>query len=280
MDTEALVTFRLLKSGGKDFDLNVTRYTNSQNPVQDRDFCANDDIQIALQNDSYQTKVWYEKRRDEFRETPDGVRKIPNLFFANAYLAYHLQDPVSVLKNYAQRPKNLNFISHKNHKDGLYEKIFNEKTTFKDMLCSFYVFDTIVEKSKFSFNDTFKTNLYHSVALFKIAFTKYLVAKYGKDINVNNQIIKIYEKGEKEIIIKTFMFINQFIGNQIEISKDKEKNTERLIKFLFTLSHYQKIYDILVETEISVKDIENIVLKGNEEIIDGEKNNEDNEIEI
>ncbi|MEY3400634.1 MAG: hypothetical protein RLZZ86_237 [Cyanobacteriota bacterium] len=45
---ESLVTLRLLKSGGKDFDLNVTRYTNSQNPVDDRDFCANDDIQIML----------------------------------------------------------------------------------------------------------------------------------------------------------------------------------------------------------------------------------------
>jgi hypothetical protein len=48
MDGESLVTLRLLKSGGKDFDLNVTRYTNSQNPVDDRDFCANDDIQIML----------------------------------------------------------------------------------------------------------------------------------------------------------------------------------------------------------------------------------------
>ena len=64
MDSESLITLRLLKSGGKDFDLNVTRYTNSQNPVDDRDFCANDDIQIKLQIESYQTNIWYEKRRD------------------------------------------------------------------------------------------------------------------------------------------------------------------------------------------------------------------------
>ncbi|MDD5272787.1 MAG: AIPR family protein [Methylovulum sp.] len=31
MDSESLVTLRLLKSGGKEFDLNVTHYTNSQN---------------------------------------------------------------------------------------------------------------------------------------------------------------------------------------------------------------------------------------------------------
>lgn len=277
MDSEALVTLRLLKSGGKDFDLNVTRYTNSQNPVQDRDFCANDDIQVALQNASYQTNIWYEKRRDEFRETPTGVKKVPNFIFANVYLAYHLQDPVSVLKNHTQRfktHKDLNFISHKDHKDGLYEKIFNSNTSFEDMLCAFYIFNTIDSTTPFSYEDTFKTNLYHLLALFKVAFTKYLTAKYGDKINVNRQIIKIYEQGEKEVIIKTFKFLNQFVEKQIEVADNEEKTTERMFKFLFTLSHYQKIYDALEDTEISVKDIDDIVLKDNDDIIEGDKDTE------
>lgn len=277
MDNEGLITLRLLKSGGKNFDLNVTRYTNSQNPVQDRDFCANDEIQVALQNASYQTNIWYEKRRSEFRETPKGVKKIPNLVFANVYLAYHLQDPVSVLKNHTQRfktDKDLNFISHKDHKDGLYEKIFNKNTSYEDMLCAFYIFDIIDDNTPLSYQDTFKTNLYHLLALFKVAFTKYLKAKYDDKINVNKQIIKIYEKGEKAIIVKTFKFLNQFVEKQVKITNNKEKTNERMFKFLFTLSHYQKIYDTLEDTEISTKDIENIVLKDDDEIIDGDKDNE------
>lgn len=277
MDSEALVTLRLLKSGGKNFDLNVTRYTNSQNPVQDRDFYANDEIQVALQNASYQTNIWYEKRRDEFRETPTGVKKVPNFVFANVYLAYHLQDPVSVLKNHTQRfktHKDLNFISHKDHKDGLYEKIFNSNTSFEDMLCAFYIFNTIDIMTPFSYEDTFKTNLYHLLALFKVAFTKYLTTKYGDKINVNRQIIKIYEQGEKEVIIKTFKFLNQFVEKQIEVADNEEKTTERMFKFLFTLSHYQKIYDALEDTEISVKDIDDIVLKDNDDIIEGDKDAE------
>ncbi|TAE76023.1 MAG: abortive phage infection protein [Bacteroidetes bacterium] len=277
MDNEAFITFRLLKSGGKSFDLNVTRYTNSQNPVQDRDFCANDDIQVALQNASYQTNIWYEKRRGEFREVPSGIKKIPSFIFANVYLAYHLQDPVSVLKNYTQRfktDKDLNFISHKDHKDGLYEKIFNKNTSYEDMLCAFYIFNIIDDTTPFSYEDTFKTNLYHLLALFKIAFTKYLKAKYDDKINVNKQIIKIYEKGEKEIFVKTFKFLNQFVDRQIEAANDKEKTDERMLKFLFTLSHYQKICDTLEDTEISTKDIEDIVLKDDDEIIEGDKDNE------
>ena len=225
MDSESLVTLRLLKSGGKDFDLNVTRYNNSQNPVEDRDFCANDDIQIMLQNASYQTNIWYEKRRDEFRETPENVKKVPNYIFANVYLAYHLQDPVNVIKNYDQRKmnKNLNFISHKEHKDGLYEKIFNDKTTFENMLCAFYVFNVIYNAAPFSYQATFRSSLYHFLALFKVAFTKYLRAKFGDNINVNQHIIKIYEKNDKEIIMKTFQFLQQFVDEQIEVSDNEEK---------------------------------------------------------
>ena len=219
MDSESLVTLRLLKSGGKDFDLNVTRYTNSQNPVDDRDFCANDDIQIMLQNASYQTNFWYEKRRDEFRETPENITEVSNYVFANAYLAYHLQDPSHVLKNYNQRQemnKDLNFISHKEHKDGCYEKIFNDETTFENMLCAFYVFNVIYHATPFSYQDTFKTSLYHLLALFKIAFTKYLKAKFGDKINVNKYIIKIYEQGDKKLLSKLSSFLISLLRNKLK----------------------------------------------------------------
>ena len=273
MDSEALVTLRLLKSGGKNFDLNVTRYTNYQNPIQDRDFYANDDVQIRLQNESYQTNIWYEKRKGEFRETPEGVKKVPNFIFANLYLAYHLQDPVSVLNNRKTKIKrdiDLNFISDKDDKNGFYEKIFNANTSFQDMLCAYYLFDTI----NISYENTFSTNIYHLLPLFKVAFTKYLTTKYGGQINVNKQIIKIYEQGEKELIIKTFKFINQFVEKQIEVADNKEKRDERMFNFLFTLSDYQKIYNVLEGTEISVKDIDEIVLENNDDIIKTDKDTE------
>ena len=275
MDSESLVTLRLLKSGGKDFDLNVTRYTNSQNPVNDRDFCANDDIQIMLQKAFYQTNIWYEKRRDEFRETPENIEKVPNSVFADVYLAYHLQDPVSVIKNYDQ-VKDLNFISHKEHKDGLYEKIFNDKTTFENMLCAFYVFNVIYNYAPFSYQATFRSSLYHFLALFKVAFTKYLKAKFNNDINVNKHIIEIYEKNEKEIIIKTFKFINQFVKNQLKVSDNEEKTTEKILNFLFKPFHYEKIKEALEDLELFVEDIENVIIKDNEQLIEGETDEENN----
>jgi hypothetical protein len=263
MDTESLVTLRLLKSGGKDFDLNVTRYTNSQNPVQDRDFCANDDIQIKLQNASYKTPVWYEKRRGEFREVPEKITKVPNYIFANVYLAYHLQEPVSVLSNYRQENhinKDLNFISYREHKDGLYEKIFNEETKFEDMLCAIYVSDAIFENTLFSYRNSFESHFYHLLALFKVAFTKYLQAKFGDKINVNHYIIKIYEKDEIEIILKIFEFLDEFVEDRLENKDDNEKIEDNVVKFLFEPFRYEKIKEELENMEISVNQIEDIVL--------------------
>ncbi|QSV70036.1 MAG: AIPR family protein [Aphanizomenon flos-aquae KM1D3_PB] len=279
MDSESLVTLRLLKSGGKDFDLNVTRYTNSQNPVDDRDFCANDDIQIMLQKASYQTNIWYEKRRDEFRETPENIMKVSNYVFANAYLAYHLQDPSSVLKNYNQQQqtsKNLNFISHKEHKDGFYEKIFNDETTFENMLCGLYVFDVIYNATPLQYEDTFNCGLYHLLALFKVGFTKYLKAKFDKKINVNKYIIKIYEQDDKKIMIQTFNFIDQFVEQQVGVSDNEEKTTERIFKFLFEPAHYEKIKEALEDLDISVEDIENVIIEDNEQLIEGEPDEENN----
>jgi hypothetical protein len=220
-----------------------------------------------LQNASYKTNIWYEKRRDEFREVPKNITKVPNYIFANVYLAYHLQAPVSVLNSYehlvqTNGNEDLNFISHREHKDGLYEKIFNEETQFEDMLCAYYIFDVVV-KNMFSYK-RFQSGLYYLLTLFKVAFTKYLQAKFEDTINVNNYIIKIYENGEIEIILKTFNFLREFLGkfvrDSIEITDNDEKTAENIVKFLFEPVRYEKIKEELENMEISVNQIEDLVL--------------------
>ena len=253
MNREALITLRLLKSGGKDFDLNVTRYTNSQNPIQDRDFYANDDIQVALQQASYKTKVWYEKRRDEFREIPKGVISIPNYIFADAYLAYQLQDYTGLIKNYKSRKvnKNLNFISRKDDKDGLYENIFNEYTSFEDMLCAFYLFRLFHgHRLITSYQEVFDTGIFTVLTLFKDVFSKYLKAKFKKDekINVSKYVINLIEKNEEEILAKTFKFLQEVLIEEL-----KEKNAWLLVD-------QEYIKNILKPLDITVEDIEGMKL--------------------
>ncbi len=279
IDSEALITLRLLKSGGRDFDLKVTRYTNSQNPVNERDFRANDDIQVRLQHEFYSTNLWYSKRRGEFRTLPKGVKRVPNNVFANCYLAYHLQDPVGVINNHRQikdTKKNLLFVSHKDDKDGLYEKIFNDESKFEDFVISYYLFDIIIKRFAYELEDTFSSNLYHVLSLFKLVFTKYCKSKFGESINITLKIQKLYESNDTEIILKTFKFINEFLLQEFN-RNEAEKSFDKFVSLLTSSSQYERVKGKLEEIEINTTTIETIELKEKDEVVGILKNEEDKE---
>lgn len=144
INSTALITLRISESGGRDFDLDVTRFTNSQNPIRERDFRANDEIQKRLQSDFlFNTNIWYEIRRGEFRKVAKSVKIIPNEILAQTYLSYYLEEPLLAKSN-----KSLIFISNKNNAEGLYEKIFNNNIKYSDMLVSYYIFVYVEHKRK------------------------------------------------------------------------------------------------------------------------------------
>ena len=262
IDSEALITLRLLKSGGRDFDLKVTRFTNSQNPVNERDFRANDDVQVRLQNDFFKTNYWYEKRRGEFRILPEGIMPVSNVIFANAFLAYHLQEPCAVINNFKQEQisnKNLLFVSHKDNKDGLYEKIFNDDSKFEDFLTSFYLFDIIFKRTPVDFENSFSTNLYHLLSLFKIIFTKYAKLKYSDKVNINLQIKTLYEEGNIAVVLKAFTFVNDYLINELKLNQGDD-SFDKYIDFLTSVSQYEKVKGQLEDIEITVELIEKVEL--------------------
>jgi AIPR protein len=215
MDSQAQITLRLLKSGGKDFDLKVTRFTNSQNPVSDQDFCANDDVQVRLQNESFATKFWYVKRRDEFREVPAGISSITNDEFASAYLAFHLQLPSKVIfaiLHLAESGKNLLFISHRDHKDGLYETIFDQNARFQDFLSAYRILE--LRKKQVGDEHNPSSGIYHELALLKCLIDRFLVFKNGDNVNKSRQLHLLLE-GDHEVLLAKFVeFVHDFLSNE------------------------------------------------------------------
>lgn len=142
LNRDVKISFRIMKTGGRDFDLDVTRYTNSQNPVTERDFHSNDEVQINLQNKFLDnTNIWYERRASEYRKKLNSIWLISNEKFAQTYLAFNLQDPVKA-KNDVQ----FFFVSSKNN--GLYDTIFNDKTKYDVMQASYYLFFLIENKKR------------------------------------------------------------------------------------------------------------------------------------
>lgn len=258
MDSASLVTFRLLKSGGTDFDLNVTRFTNSQNPVSDRDFVANEEVQLRLQKESFNTSYWYEKRRAEFRnKNIPNIEIISNESFAKCYLAYYLCEPDKIFRS---NTKNLIFISHKDDKDGLYEKIFNEKTRFEDMLAAYSIHEII--DNGLNIKMPFFAQSYLILSLFSLVYGEYHLKKYEKEIrDISAKINKNIQKDDIETILQIIKFIYINIYPNILKEENPKDELEHNFKLLGSSGYYEKIKDELIAKFEKLEDIETIDIK-------------------
>ncbi|SEH04326.1 AIPR family protein [Candidatus Venteria ishoeyi] len=260
MDDNALISIRLIKTNDPDMNRQITLFTNSQNRVFDRDFHANDEIQIRLQHESFQGSIWYEKRRGEFNyaNKPDGVEIVSNEIFAHCYLSYYLEQCLSTIP-IIEKDKNFLFTARTSHEHGLYEKIFNEDTKFNDMLASLYVYRSCCkifnwneEEFPVLFSETGTKKVIVTVfimPLFKAVANKY-AEKYARPemANLTKWIIKSY-KDDNVLLEKIIIFITDFFADLDK--KDKKRASQS--------SAYFDILKIKIEdNEISVDGVDSI----------------------
>ncbi len=144
INDNALISFRLIQGiGNRDFELDVTRYNNQQNPTEPRDFWANDPVQARLQNESFATNYWYSIRRGEFRVVPPNVRVVSSEDFIKAYIEFwndemYVVDSVLLLHDniwISNEHRNISWTDRK----GFYEDFFNEKSKFEDFLIAYQI---------------------------------------------------------------------------------------------------------------------------------------------
>ncbi|HCE2906930.1 TPA: AIPR family protein [Vibrio parahaemolyticus] len=255
IDNEAKITLRLLKSGGRDFDLQVTRYTNSQNPVTERDFWSNDPIQEEIQRYFYNTSYWYEKRNGEFRTVPEGIEVVSNEKAAQAYLSFWLGDPIAMIgynKEKDRKGVDLLFTSFRDNRDGLYETVFNSKTNPQDMLSSYFMLKLYRE-----FNGAI--SIYHSLAWSKIILSKYLADKFGtNDVNISKYIIDNIEKN-RDLFEKIYRFTGEFL--ELQVTDDSGFDFEKLINVVQKNSHFEICTEVLKKMEITCDRVDIISLE-------------------
>ncbi len=216
------ITFRILVSANKEMNLQITRYTNAQNPVEERDFWANEPVQICLQEESFRTKYWYEKRRGEFRNVPKGVKVLENGELG--WLFWELENPLLNKNTFRRNEKDNIFISENNNNKGLYETIFQHKNMNFEMLLSTYLLREIYTKylnanaDLGGYYESF--NALH-FALSKVAIEKYIKLKHGNEVNINRMLKKLCEE-ENEILIKLFIFAESLFSMPLFDNSDKE----------------------------------------------------------
>ncbi len=273
MDTDARISFRLIRSSDEDFNLEITRYTNRQNEMQPRDFVANLDEQQRLQLESFQTNYWYEKRREEFRldeniKAQNGITIVANHLFAMTYVAFHLQKPMAAILH-----QDKFFLKRTEDAEGLYEDIFNVKTKFVDMYNSFLIWEMVLQQfSKdddkgnvvFQLPDYLMPFIITYLALSKIVLQKYLNIKYqNEDVNLQNFIKKTFETNnqlQKKIIEMVLDYTVRLLSSKIS-SDDNEITQENYKRLAISPIFYDMLCQEVEDKKITVQDIEGVFLK-------------------
>jgi len=281
MDTDARITLRLIRSSDEDFNLEITRFTNSQNPLYDRDFVANHEIQQRLQNESFNTSVWYEKRRDEFRMKEHNIENlkvqiVPNHIMTLAYVAFHMQNPINAIAK-----QDYFFISRKEDSEGLYDDIFNANTKYDNMLSSFYMWELLIrtygkegedDQNSIVVSSSTLAIFMPALALSNVVLSKYLKIKYpnkGKELNINLYIRRAFEEKDDEkhkLFLKVILYSIEKIFSKIKM-EDEEKSKNNFKKLMTSLSFYQTIKDEIDEHGFAIEDIENKDIDQKEETI-------------
>ena len=258
MNRESLISMRIFESNDKDFNLKVTRFTNSQNEILPSDFYANDDIQIKLQNDFFNTRYWYQKRRGEFKEHPANVKTVSNEYCAAAYLSYHFQNPIEAINK-----RDLLFISRKEDSAGMYEVVFNHRTRFDDMYIAtilYYKFMLILKKDKTWKNvDIFETPLFFYLSLLKSVLPKYIMLKYSSQLDINKFIIKAFEDTSKKKMDEfeaVFSFIKNEVIQKFILDEDSKKVEENILKIFDSTTQFEKVKEYFEEASFSIADID------------------------
>jgi hypothetical protein len=231
---------RIYEVKNREVGQEIARFTNTQNPVKNRDIMSNDLIQVKLQKELNSLGYYYERKKYEYRDQKiSNVKKIDAEKLGQAILSFYLEKPGSS-KNKKQEIFGdfYNEIFDQNKIDAdyillpylLYRKIENDIKNFKKKIKE-------LEKNKESrkLNNLINKDGFLNHALYYLLFTlKLLAEKNGISLESRNtnQIFKFYNKA-KQVIRK--------------IVKEKKKDPA------FSMPHLFKSDDLVKEIKYSLK---------------------------
>lgn len=198
---EMTVLCKIYETNDIEFKTRIAEYTNSQNPVSNRDIHAIDSVQIKLGEELKNSGYFYERKKNQF-DSEDKEKRIDSEKVGQALLAFALEKPAE-----AKNKKSIIFGQD-------YNNIFNDNLVASKVLEVVGLYRAI-EKLKIE-NAKIKPYLMHS-SYYIMFFINKIYIKRG-DISI--KLMDLYEEAVEKI---------EFI-----ISKEKERlNDDYLDAVLF-----------------------------------------------
>jgi hypothetical protein len=131
---EITILCKIYETDNPSFKSKIAEYTNSQNPVKDRDIRSIDLVQIKLEEEFRELGYFYERKKSQ-HENQDRDKKIDSEKLGQSLLAFSIEMPAE-----AKDKKRIIFSDK-------YDEIFNDNLLAKDALIIFNLYKEI-EKRK------------------------------------------------------------------------------------------------------------------------------------
>lgn len=225
MVDELIISMKLIVVDDPRLEQDIIQFTNTQTPIEPRDYHSNDIIQSDIYYDLLRnTDIIYERKRGEFEKIDrEANRIVTNEDMAQAYVAFFLQNP-----HLARTAPGTIFSSDAN----VYETVFNDNLDYRDLYNAYCVY-SYVDKKITDMKNTkrddslidkqykyLKDARYYITALIKLTYTDYdpvFNAEYektnAKHINKKEQLV------DKDLMARSFLFNK--LKNHTQGSLDK-----------------------------------------------------------
>lgn len=200
---------KIYQTSNKELKASIAEFTNSQNPVKNRDIRSIDEIQIKLEKEFQLLGYYYERKKDQYKIYPKEKRldseKIGQILFA-----------YNGKPGEAKNRKSLIF-------DSEYDNIFGSKANAKDILKKYNLY-LFIEDKKRTLEEKYSFLKYATYYI--LYFCSILIDKEEYDIERDKEII--YQKSLENI------------KNIVE--KEKNKQGEKFLESVLFKGNVPKNY--------------------------------------
>lgn len=267
MAEKLIISMKMIVVDDPKLEQDIIQYTNTQTPIEPRDYHSNDLIQRKIYYDLLRyTDIIYERKRGEFENlNREENRIVTNEEMAQAYVAFQLQNP-----HLARTAPGTIFASDAN----IYDTIFSDGLDYRDLYNAFEVY-SFVDKKITEMKNARKDDLeidkqykylkdarYYLTALIKITYSD-CDSVFNKEYEKTNQ----KHKNKNEELVDKKLMARAFLFNKLK--EHKENTLDEAFKVacetLQTYSENSKSSN-LYGSKYSYKNILAIYQKNEEEV--------------
>lgn len=224
---------RIYETKNDDLSISIAEYTNSQNPVKNRDIRANDQIQKKIALGLEHHGFYYVRKKNQHNDKPKKTL-IDSEKTGQALLAFYQDKPAE-----AKDAKRIIFAEE-------YEKIFNDEMDAEKILLAFQVLSFIEEKKLEAKKEMLTSNntdsdfiqhasfyiLYTMKKLYSVQEENFSLDKieqinqlYPNALNIIKNAVLHYKAQQKERYNHRLFFKGSLLKSFVETEVDKIKNS-------------------------------------------------------